>query len=223
MKQLFATFVLLTGLIFSLNAQETATQRSTLPRDYATDNALAGEALQGFDALFPEQNIGFFHVYSKAEVDPMTTYLLEGAAMGNTQLALLPKKYQKIAERTNAEVYAAGAIRGLGEELYLVRMDGPQTDRIEMFAIRDNKVEHLKTLSYNQCRGSNCMILESWITDIDGNGDLDLMQIARNSRGREKRSAFVMDPDSREWKKTKNFTNVPWDSANPYDMKQYGY
>ena len=209
---------LFTWLTVSAQAPDGRKTSDNSPTTYPTGGQLTGEALQNFDANFPERNVGFMHLYADPSPDPLGTYLLTGDKMSKATIALLPKKQQRLARKMRADLYAAAAVRGIDENLYIVRMDGPQVDRLEMFAIRGNKVVHLRTLALYSCRrgGSACSQLDSYLTDISGNGNLDLIQIARNVAGKERRSTFVMFEDDRDWRPTSEL-DTPWDSVEFFD------
>ncbi len=193
-------------------AQEREADDTNSPRAYpAAQSVSGGPAMNNFDAAFEESSVGFMHVYAVDVVDPEGTYLLGGDEMSGTELAVLPNKITRLAERKDAKMYAATAIRGVNEALYLTRMDGEGYDRIDMFAIRGDEVRHLKTLALRDCRNDRCRQLDSWITDIDGNTNLDLMQMGKKRNGRTKKVVYTMD-DQRNWAKTDEL-DAPWDSA----------
>ncbi|SEP62800.1 hypothetical protein SAMN05444359_101293 [Neolewinella agarilytica] len=202
---------------------------------YAQVNASVGEAsdrpattyqnapaLQNFVAGFPEINVGFLHVYANPSIDPEETYLMRGTEASSTLKALLPVDFQKMARNMDAKVYGAAAIRGINENMYIVRMDGAEQDRLELFAIRGNKVVHLKTLAYQFCESGKCEQLDSYITDVDGDTNLDLVQISRVMRNSgvtaETKKVFTLQERNREWKKT-NQLEVPWESIKFYDSR----
>jgi len=213
----FATLLLLSTLAF---AQTNPTIKSG--PDRAGDPYLSSPALQEFVAGFPETNVGFLHVYADPSVDPLETYLMRGEEASNTLKALLPVKFQSMAETMNATLYGAAAIRGDNENMFILRMDGRNSDRLELFAIRNNKVIHMKTLAYRICDSAKCEQLDSYITDIDGDTKLDLVQISRTMRGNEvtaeNKSAYVLTDPDRMWEET-NQLDVPWASIEFYDPK----
>lgn len=215
-----------TSLVFSQTGNPALERGGSATIGYPNTDVLESEAMADFDAEFPEQNVGFLHIYADPTVDPEEVYLMRGVPASGTVLALLPKKYQRMAERMNAEVYAAAAVRGIRENLYIVRMDGASSDRLEMFAIRGNKVKHLKTLAYRECLNGSCVQMDSYITDINGDADLDLVTIkrAQNSSGdgAVKRSVYTMKESNRKWKKTKEL-DTPWDSIEFYEPRSDTY
>ena len=216
----FLTLFLASSLTLSAQEVETArtpANRSSEPQAYPANSTVEGEALQRFVAFFEPQTVGFFHVYADPKVDPEETYLLRGNKLGSVALQVLPKKSRRWIERNGADAYGAGAIRGMNESLYLVRMDGRGEDRIEMFAIRDNQVAHLRTLAVMEKNGTKMKQTDSYITDIDGDSYLDLMTIKRGKDGGiGKREVFVLEDSSRTWKKTKTL-DAPWDSVELFN------
>ena len=173
--------------------------------------------MQRFVSFFPNQNVGFLHVYADPMVDPNETYLMRGEEMGGVASSLLPKKFQRMASKMNATVYASGAIRGNNENMYIVRMDGTNEDRIELFAIRNDKVKHLRTLAVRKGQGNRLKQMDTYITDVDGDSYLDLISITRGKDGSiGKTSAYVLDRSSRTFKKT-NQLDLPTSSLELYN------
>lgn len=174
-----------------------------------------------FATNFDESNVGFLHVYIDPSLDPLETYLLRGREMPDTAVAMLPARLRRLAKDDAAKFYATVAIQGINENLYLTRLDGPRRDQIDMFAIRDGKVKHLKTLAYRDCGGTECLQMDSYITDVNLDTNFDLIQIARRtteSSGTtdERRSVYYMSPDSRRWRVTEEL-DVPWEGIQFYE------
>ncbi len=212
---------LLATLLFTfslLNAQTVtpAPDRAADPEQaYPVTNIVQNSALKTFAADFPNNSVGFLHVYTDPVIDPTEVYLLKGNAISSTTRALLPQKFQRMAQALGAELYGAMSIAGPDESLYLLRMDGIQEDRIEMFAIRDNEVKHLRTIAYRNCAAGLCTQMDSYLTDLNGDGNLDLVEIKRmQTKVKERvvsRSAYVLNPKNLKWKKARQL-DVPWDS-----------
>ena len=185
----------------------------------------AAEAATGADyfaTTFDESNVGYLHVYVDPTVDPLETYLLRGREMSDTAVALLPARFRKMAEKDGSTLYSTIAVKGIEENLYLTRLDAPRRDQIDMFAIRDGRVKHLKTLAYRDCAGSECLQMDSYITDVNLDTNFDLIQIARRSTESlgttdERRTVYYMDPDNRRWKMTQEL-DVPWEGIEFYEV-----
>ena len=200
-----------------------APDRSSDPTiGYPITDQLLAPAFQTFTENFPSQNVGFFHVYAKSTVDPLDDYLLKGDEASGTTKALLPEDFQRMAKLTNAKVYAAAAIKGVNENMYLVRYDSPTSDRVELFAIRDNEVVHLKTVAYRECTSAGCRQLDSYFTDVNGDGNLDLIQMKRlqTKKGDKgsRTTPFILDDRTRKSKKTKEL-ELPVESLDFYDPR----
>ncbi|MGB3800161.1 MAG: hypothetical protein WA952_10135, partial [Lewinella sp.] len=123
-----------------------------------------------------------------------------------------------------ATLYSTIAIHGIEENLYITRLDAARRDQIDMFAVRDGKVKHLKTLAYRDCAGNECLQMDSYITDVNLDTNFDLIQIARRkteSMGTtdERRTVYHMDTDSRRWKMTQEL-DVNWEGIEFYDVAE---
>lgn len=218
----YLLFVFLLFASLSLVAQDDEVfptiNEAASPGTYPASTMPESEAAKYWDASFPEQTVGFFHVYADPAVDAAEVYLLRGEELDGLGAKMLPKKFQRIARRMEADVYASAAIRGINENLYLVRMDGPSEDRIEMFALRGDEVKHLRTLArYKKYNSGKVLQMDSYITDIDGDTNLDLVTIKRKRNGKVKRNTYVMNND-REWSRATTL-DTPWDSIDFFDPK----
>ncbi|WP_157976187.1 hypothetical protein [Lewinella sp. IMCC34191] len=174
-----------------------------------------------FATTFDESNVGYLHIYIDPAIDPLETYLLRGQEMSDTAMAMLPPRFRKMADKEGSTLYSTIAIKGIEENLYLTRLDAPRRDQIDMFAIRDGRVKHLKTLAYRDCGGNECLQMDSYITDVNLDTNFDLIQIARRkteSMGTtdERRTVYYMDPDNRRWKMTQEL-DVNWEGIEFYD------
>lgn len=210
-------------LISQVAAQTTTPQPDSTSepvQNYPITNTIVNSALKTWAEDFPNKNVGLLHVYTDPLVDPNEVYLMRGEEISSVSKALLPKKFQRMARRMNATLYGSAAIAGTNENLYLLRMDGMMSDRIEMFAIRGNKIKHLKTLAFRKCADGLCAQMDSYITDVDGDGIFDLIQIKRiqNRSGERvaKPKAFVMKNRKRTWKRTRNL-DLPLNSLEFFD------
>lgn len=193
---------------------------TTSVQEYPITNTVRNDALATFTNDFDLTNVGFMHVYALPTTDPKGTYLLTGNEISSTTRALLPAKYQRMAKAMNAKLYGAAEIRGIGESLYILRMDGNRSDRLEMFAMRNGKIKHLKTLAYRSCMEGSCRQLDSFLTDVDGDTNLDLIQLRRvATRNRQKDAqpkAYVLTSDGKKWKRTRELS-LPVNSLQLYN------
>lgn len=219
------TIPLFSLLLFSFSsfAQEAkpAPDRAGDPNQaYPVTNRLEVPALREFDESFPNENVGFLHIYADPSVDVEEVYLLRGEPLSSTATALLPAKFQRMARNMNAELYGAMAVKGINESMYILRMDGQFSDRVEMFAIRGNRVIHLKTLAYRTCANGKCDQLDSYLTNLNSDTNLELVQIKRTMRSSGETTAkpksFVLKDSNRKWKMTRKL-DIPTTSIQFYD------
>ncbi|CAH1002200.1 hypothetical protein LEM8419_03117 [Neolewinella maritima] len=183
-----------------------------------TTNLATGSELDELVGIFEENNVGFLHVYIDPNVDPLETYLFRGLEMGEGEVAQLPESYLSEVNTDEGRFYASMAIQGIEENLYLVRYDGTQRDRIDQFALRDGQMMHLKTLAYLNCdTPGDCGQLDSYITDVNLDTDFDLIQISRASAAdtNEERHVYTMPRASRMWVETTEL-DVPWEGITFY-------
>ena len=161
-----------------------------------------------FVSAFEPTDIGFMHVYVDAAVDPLETYLLRGQELSDAALALLPAEFSSM----QGTFYGAISIMGIEEDLYLTRYKGAPRDQIDMFAVRDGKVVHLKTLAYLDCTGDDCAQQDSYLTDLNLDTTFDLVTISRDNATEMEgtRETFTMPRATRSWEATTEF-DVPWE------------
>ena len=180
-------------------------------------NPVTNEEMEEFRNLFAESNVGFMHVYVDPEVDPLETYLFRGIEMGEGEVSTLPGEYLDQIDPNRGKVYASIYIRGIEEDLYLVRYRGETGGRIDQFAIRDGQPVHLKELASLACdTPGSCAQLDSYITDVNLDTRFDLVQISRSASGDEQqRHVYTMTPDNRNWQETTEL-DVPWEGITFY-------
>jgi hypothetical protein len=215
--------------LFSLLTLSLSLSYGQTPVDVGREGAqtTAIEANTGADlwaTQFDEENVGFLHVYVDPNPDPLETYLFKGQELTQAAIDMMPARLKKLANRDNTKVYATVAVKGIGENLYLTRIDGPRRDQIDMFAIRDGRIKHLKTLAYRDCGGSECLQMDSYITDVNLDTDFDLIQIARRtteSQGTtdERRTVYYMPSDTKRWKRTEEL-DVPWEGITFFEPSE---
>lgn len=215
-KAIISSF-LLVFYVSMLSAQVAPTSNSFPDRSAAVedDQVARVSAIESFKDDFTLQPSGILHVYVDPTFDPAEVYLFQGREASGTTKALLPRKFQRLAKRLGATIYATKAINLYGtENLYVVRLDGIYEDRIELFAINGYDVEHVRTLAYLSCLDGKCTQKDTWITDIDGNSNADLIEISRvvrNGKNTTEREAVYMLTEKGKWKKSKQLkADAPW-------------
>lgn len=172
-----------------------------------------------FVSGFSPTDVGFLHVYVDPAVDPLETYILRGQEMTAPALALLPEDFRNM----EGTFYNSISIMGIEEDLYVTRYQGAPRSQIDMFAVRDGEVMHLKTLAYLDCDDTDCAQRDSYITDLNLDTTFDLVTITRedSSETEGTRETFTMPRATREWEETTEL-DVPWEGITFYkgDAKQ---
>ena len=222
-KILFSLFSLILFPIFGFAQVEE--QVSSFPNRaaYAAEgDQIRAASLATFKADFSLQESGILHVYIDPSIDPEEVYLFAGQEASGTTVALLPAKFQRLAKRLGAKIYATKAIKISGtEDVYLIRLDGIYEDRIEMFAINGSRVEHLKTLAYRSCLNGKCTQLDTWITDINGDTDSELIRISRvlrNGNTTASKESVMTLTKKGKWKTSRKLAKkAPWSTVEFYD------
>ena len=186
-----------------------------------TSVAEANTGADLFATGFDESDVGFLHVYVDPNPDPLSDYLFRGVELSDTALTMMPARLRKLAKDEDATFYGTMAIHGIDENLYITRLDAPRRDQIDMFAIRDGRVVHLKTLAYLDCAGTECLQMDSYITDLNLDTRFDLVQIARrvadgNRTTDERRTVYTMPIADRRWEVTEEL-DVPWEGITFYE------
>ncbi len=177
-------------------------------------------ATAAFVEDFEPTDVGFLHVYIDPSVDPLETYLLRGIEMDSNGVALLPAEFQEMApDSSKGKFYATLAMMGIEENLYITRFMSPTRSQIDMFAVRNGKVDHLKTLAYLECgTPGECAQLDSYITDLNLDTTFDLVQISRKNAADDEmvRSVYTMPRTTRMWAETQEL-EVPWEGITFYE------
>jgi len=225
MKRL--TFSLLLLFSYSTFILAQVNERTEAFPDRAADTATDQARVMGvnaFEEAFSPQPSGILHVYLDPRIDPAEVYLFRGVEASGTVKALLPQKFQRLARRLGGKIYATKAVELSGtKDRYLIRIDGIYEDRIEMFTINDYEVEHVKTLAYRSCLNGKCTQMDTWITDVNGDANAELIQISRTIRdGKTTRSQkkVLTIANNGKWKKSKKLAqDAPWRTIEFYDER----
>jgi len=171
------------------------------------------ENLVPFVESFAPSSVGFIHVYVDPAVDPLETYLLRGVEMSPAAIALLPTEYREMATQEGGKMLGSISIMGIEEYLYLTRFAGDSRGQIDMFAVRDGEIVHLKTIAYLDCdTPGDCAQLDSYITDLNLDTTFDLVQIERENEQDEAgtRAVYTMLRPDKTWVETDEL-DVPWE------------
>lgn len=208
------------ALTTSISFAQVTQSTSSFP-DRSNGELVRSSALETFKADFGNQEAGILHVYIDPSIDPEETYLFTGQEASGTTKALLPVKFQRMAQKMEATIYATRAIKLMGvDDHYLIRFDGTEEDRIELFVITDDEVKHVTTLATRKCANDKCVQTDTWITDIDGDTNSELIFIDRMMRNGEvtKEKKMVKTFAKGKWKKSKELAaDAPWSTVEFFE------
>ena len=203
MKRILLLFSLLVFLLTGAFAQ-----RVEGPTTYPAMRTPDSEIAKALDATFEERNVGFLHIFNDLDIQPGAFF--EGVEMSEDFYGLLPGKYRRRLLRDRAEAYSVYAIRGFEGNFYLVRYEDERRGQtMELFDLENGALDHVATLADAYCGNRNCYQMDSWITDVDRDGRLDIVQRARKTRAatgdvrREKSRVYQQQPDG-SFRRNKN-------------------
>lgn len=170
MKSTFLSLIVLLSVSFLWG-------QGKAPATYPIGKAPETEMGRAFSAAFDESNVGNLHVFGTLEAEPSADYFYVGTAIDHKFYGLLSPTWQRALLPKTAELYAIKAIRHGDGVQYIMRFYTPdQGNQIELFTLINGELRHLTTLAYIECSKTRCIQLDSWILDVDGDTDLDLVK-----------------------------------------------
>ncbi|MEQ8703102.1 MAG: hypothetical protein RIC19_04245 [Phaeodactylibacter sp.] len=145
-------------------------------RPYPAANVPASPEAAAFIALFEESNVGNLRVYAHHDDELPYNYPFKGKEIPKAYYEMFSGTYRALLEADKAYAYGIYSIKGNKAEHYLVRMPsdkGPNT--IVLFDLNGEVMEPVQVLAYAYCKGDFCYQQDSFITDLDGDTDLDIL------------------------------------------------
>ncbi len=144
---------------------------------YPIGNSPESEMGKAFSALFSNESVGNLHVYATASEEPPRDYFFLGTLVDQRFYGLLNAAWQREVLPEEAQLFAVRTIRHGAGLQYLMRFYTPELGhRLELFTLFNERLEHVTTLAYVDCGRGRCFQLDSWIQDIDGDTDLDIVK-----------------------------------------------
>jgi|GEM_PF-3121184 len=133
-----------------------------------------------FTGLFEDKNVGSLHLYiqpRKTHSDTETSYL-KGKAIKPAYNSYLPQKVRPWTSTKECHPKAIFAIRANGlRNFYLIEVPQKQADeQLILYQLQQRKLKKVKVLASYGCKAQNCIQLDSWVSDLNGDGRLDLIQ-----------------------------------------------
>lgn len=149
-------------------------------RPYPATNIPASPEVAGFMALFEDSEVGNLQVFSDFDSEISADYYFTGREIGEGFKELFTGEFRDLIE-ANA-IYATYSIKGSEEEHYIVRLPTNKgANMIWMFTVEGEVVKPLQQLAYAFCNDNSCYQQDSWITDLDGDTDLDILVKSRRT------------------------------------------
>lgn len=133
-----------------------------------------------FTALFQKRNVGSLHL----SIHPPKTHsgteasYLKGKAIKSVYNSYLPQKVRPWTSTKECHPKAIFAIRANGlRNFYLIEVPQKQAnEQLILYQLQQRKLKQVKILASYNCKAKNCTQLDTWISDLNGDGRLDLVQ-----------------------------------------------
>ncbi len=145
-------------------------------RPYPATNVPVTPEAAEFVALFEESNVGNLRVYAHTDDELPYGYPFEGREVPEAYYEMFTGEYRDLLEDDKAYAYSIYSIKGNEAEHYLMRVPsnkGPNT--IVLFDLNGEVMEPVQVLAYAYCKGDFCYQQDSFLTDLDGDTDLDIL------------------------------------------------
>ncbi len=145
-------------------------------RPYPAANVPASEEAAAFMRLFEESDVGNLRLYSNVDAKLPYGYPFEGEEIPESFYDMFTGEYRELLEDDKSYAYSIYNIKGNTGEHYLMRMPtnkGPNT--LVMFDLQGEVMQPVMPLAYAYCSGEYCFQQDAFITDLDGDTDLDVL------------------------------------------------
>ena len=192
MKLIITSFIACLLSFSLLNAQVVKEEPVEEPykdyneRPYPATNIPPSPEVAGFMAEFEDSEVGNLKVYSDFDEQPSSDYYFAGEKISALHQELFTAEFRELIKTENA--YATYSIKGNAREHHIIRMPtnkGPNT--LWLFTVEGEVVKPLQLLAYAFCQSGSCYQQDSWITDLDGDTDLDILVKTRRTNANSKK------------------------------------
>lgn len=163
-------------------------------RPYPATNVPVSPEAASFIALFEESNVGNLRVYSHYDDELPYEYPFEGEEIPESYYEMFAGTHRDLLEDDAASAYSIYSIKGNRAEYYLIRTPsdkGPNT--IVLFDLNGEVMEPVQVLAYAYCKGDFCYQQDSFITDLDGDTDLDILTKFRRTEADDEETLVKND------------------------------
>jgi hypothetical protein len=145
-------------------------------RPYPATNVPASEQAAAFMALFEESDVGNLRLYAHPDDNLPYGYPFAGKEIPASFYAMFTGEYRELLEDDLAYAYSIYSIKGNEGQHYIMRLPtdkGPNT--LVLFELDGEVMKPVQVLAYAYCKDGYCYQQDSFITDLDGDTDLDIL------------------------------------------------
>ncbi len=189
----FLTMLFFSVLIKAQDKKPVEIQKEEDP--YPITNEVSSE-MAVFLSTIEEFDVGNLNFYiAPGEVLP-TDYYFTGTRVLPTFYPLFEPEIRQKLVAEEIDLYAVGKIKGGAGQDLIMRIEEDGSHSLVLFQMRNDMVAPAHTLAYAACGAIECRQREAWLTDLDGDADLDLLIKQRSnfsaSRQKEKPKITVL-------------------------------
>lgn len=135
--------------------------------------------LEKFNAFFEDRNVGNLHLYASVSTPTAAAdYFFYGREIPRGYFDLIDPRWRAFFIK-DLQAYAIGTIKGTAEvnDFYLLRIEVPGTkNTIDLFEMQNGQLVHKQQLATYWCRDHYCIQQDSWILDLNGDTQLDIIK-----------------------------------------------
>lgn len=188
MKYLLTTIIscLIIGVLFGQTRKDRYEEPYPAPVSYENISERKAE----FIALFEDRNVGNLHLFTAKKLKKDRTF--KGEIIPKSYKYFFPSNTWKYFNRKKWRPRALYSIRGDGEDWYILRVsDKKGKNSLRLYEWGEDHLVEKKILAYTKCRGNKCEQLDSWIRDIDGDTNLDIVQRKETTSRKSERITMI--------------------------------
>ncbi|MEL6923169.1 MAG: hypothetical protein AAFO94_03905 [Bacteroidota bacterium] len=147
------------------------------------------EKIAAFRAFFNNPNVGNLHVYAPKTETVSTDYYFSGTAIPRGYFDLIDP-FWRMFYSDDMKAFAVYTLKGTVDNnpYYLIRFESPGVrNTLDLFELSEGKLHHKKQLAAYWCMDQGCVQKDSWIQDMDGDTQFDILKkvrmVERNQQG----------------------------------------
>jgi len=145
-------------------------------RPYPAANVPVSKQAADFISLFEESDVGNLRLYAHPNEDLPYGYPFAGEEIPKDFYSMFTGEYRKLLEKDLAYAYSIYSIKSNEGQHYIMRLPtdkGPNT--LVLFDLKGEVMEPVQVLAFAYCKDGYCYQQDSFITDLDGDTDLDIL------------------------------------------------